>query len=644
MAYTPVKLAGASAPSLSQVRIEHFLGVDFTNQPSNVDEQRSPEAPNMIRDVPGKVRKRMGWHTLRTFEGRVNGFHTLYQHDPVLHVGTRFYRLPGGMAGFASAGPGTSGANDGQATEPVLLYEGAADGRSKGWEFSGKTYIADGLALLVYDGETVKKAGEDAKIPLVTISKPPAGGGEQYEDLNLLQSKFQEMFLGEKDVKVYQLSFGDLDEGVPVEAELLQADGSWAAKAEGTDFSVERATGKVTFTAAPGASPVAGQDNVKITASRTVEGYADRINKCRFGIPFGVNGAADRLFLAGNPDFISQDWYSGQNDPGYWGDTAYSVLGQSDSAIVGYSIINARLAAHKNAPAAERNVIVREGNLADSKPSFPIVNMLQGEGAAAPYSFAYLSTEPLFLTKLGLFAITTADITGERYAQQRSFYLNGKLLEEPGLEDAFALVYKDMYWLCLNGSVYILDGLQPVSTDKSAPYSTRQYAGFYCTNVPARVMWQEDGALYFGSEGGQVRAFYTDPAVLTSYSDDGAPVYACWRTPDLQGRSFYRSKTFSRVYVELASAVATSVRALGRVDGIWEELFRDDTSARYFDWSNLDWGKWSWSCDDTPRTIGEKTRVKKVDKAGFKLENGEVNEPFGLENINIEFVETGYYK
>ena len=643
MAYNPVKLPRVSAPSLSQVRIETFLGVDFTNQPSNVDERRSPEAPNMIRDVPGKVRKRMGWHTLHTLPGRINGFHPLYQRDPVIHAGTSLYRLPGGMAGLELYRQEVDGGDTAPEHAPVLLYEGAADSRSKSWEFSGRAYIADGLALLVYDGDTIKKASEGAKVPLVTISKPPAGGGEQYEDLNLLQPKFQEMFLGTATDKAYQLSFGDLDD-TAVQAELLQADGSWAEKTEGTDFTVDRKTGRITFVTAPGASPVSGQDNVKITAARTVEGYADRVNKCRVGIQFGVNGAADRLFLAGNPEFINQDWYSGQNDPTYWGDTGYSVLGQSDSAIVGYSIINARLAAHKNAPAAERNVILREGNLVDSKPSFTIVNMLQGEGAAAPYSFAYLSTEPLFLTKLGLFAITTADITGDKYAQQRSFYLNGKLLEEPGLEEAFALVYKDMYWLCLNGVVYILDGLQPVTTDKAAPYSTRQYAGFYCTHVPARVMWEEDGALYFGSEGGQVRAFYTDPAVLTSYADDGEAIYSCWRTPDLQGRNFYRSKTYSRLYVELASAVATSVRALGRVDGIWEELFRDDTSARYFDWGIIDWGKWSWSCDDTPRTIGSKVRIKKVDKVGYKLENDQVNEPFGLENISVEFVETGYYR
>ena len=40
--------------------IKSFKGVDLTNAPTNVADGRSPEAPNMIRDTPGKVRKRMG--------------------------------------------------------------------------------------------------------------------------------------------------------------------------------------------------------------------------------------------------------------------------------------------------------------------------------------------------------------------------------------------------------------------------------------------------------------------------------------------------------------------------------------------------------------------------------------------------------
>lgn len=619
-------MPSSEAPSLSAVRIEDFLGCDLTNQPTNVDSNRSPDARNMIRDVPGKVRKRMGYRTVYTLEGKVNGYHKLNGQPPLIHAGTKMYRVENGKC--------------------TAVYSEANDSRSMSWEFDKKLVIADGKALLLYDGETVSRADANGKVPILTISRQPNGGGTAYEGLNLIQSKFEEDFLVDadhKDEKVFQLSFGDLDK-VEVKVQVMNADGGWVGKQEGTDFTVDRKSGTVTFTSAPGATPVSGTDNVKIIASRTVKGYADRVNKCCVGIQFGVNGASDRLFLAGNPDMINYDWFSGQNDPTYWSDTSYSVLGQSDAAIVGYSVVNARLAAHKNGQDAQRNCIVREGNLVDNQPAFPIVNILQGEGAVGRYTFGYLQTEPLFLTAMGVYAITAQDITGEKYSQLRSFYLNGKLLEESGLEDSYSCVYKDMYWLAVNGKVYILDGLQASQTDRGAPYATRQYAGFYLTDIPARVLWVDGGALWFGDAEGKVYKFHTDSSDLLSYSDDGKPIYAYWRTMDVAGKNVYRSKNFTRLYVELAAAAATGVRVFARVNGIWEELWEDTTSARYLDFGNIDFSKITFNCDNNPKTMGDKISIKKVDKAGFRVENGELNEPFGLNNISVEYVETGYYR
>ena len=57
-----------SSPKKSILTIDEFLGVDFTNSPANVDITRSPNAVNMIRDVPGKIRKCMGWKIEREYK------------------------------------------------------------------------------------------------------------------------------------------------------------------------------------------------------------------------------------------------------------------------------------------------------------------------------------------------------------------------------------------------------------------------------------------------------------------------------------------------------------------------------------------------------------------------------------------------
>ena len=59
-----------SSPKKSIETIDEFLGVDFTNSPANVDIRRSPNAVNMIRDVPGKVRKCMGWEVVKQYANK----------------------------------------------------------------------------------------------------------------------------------------------------------------------------------------------------------------------------------------------------------------------------------------------------------------------------------------------------------------------------------------------------------------------------------------------------------------------------------------------------------------------------------------------------------------------------------------------
>lgn len=609
-----------ASPSKSIITISDFLGVDFTNSPANVDESKSPNAVNMIRDVPGKIRKRMGYQTIKTYDGKINGAHLIRgASEALIHAGTKMY------------------------LGDDVLYSDANDARSKSWQFDQKLYIIDGKSLLVFDGSSVSKVTDDSYIPTLTISKEPSGGGTDYEPLNLLQPAFTELFYSDGTSKAYHMTFGELDE-TAVKVEILNVEGEWIEKTEGTDFTVDRVGGIVNFISAPGKSPLEGEDNVKITAYRTVEGYADRVNKCSIGTLFGVNGALDRLFLSGNPDFVNYDWFSQQYDPTYFPDTGYSQLGSDSSAVIGYSIISNYLAAHKDEMERDQSIILRSGDLIDNNPAFKIVNTLQGAGAIAKGTFAYLSTEPLFLTRLGVYAVTAQDITGEKYAQNRSFYINGRLLEENNLENAFAFVHQDMYWLCINGVAYILDGLQPLMTDKSMPYATRQYAGFYVVNIPANCMWENGEDFYFGTMDGRICRFFRDKTALQSYNDDGETIEAYWETPDLDGKLFYKNKTFRYMAVRLGKALATSVKMYVQKRGVWTFIKEDTSSARYLSFMNIIFSKFTFSSDDTQKIVSSKLRVKKVDKAMFRLKNDALNEPFGIFDLAFEFVESGNFK
>lgn len=549
--------------------------------------------------------------------------------------------------------------------KPVLLiFSDMNQQRSQSWQYAAydefgtrqdydNLYIVDGKTFMVFDGmqETLMPVYGTGKIPKLTIAKQPSGGGIPYEPLNMLQAGFEETFYGDGTSTVFQMSLQGLDNTRPIVKQLVGS--SWYYQ---TNFTYDAALGRITFPAAPPVSPITGEPNVSITAYKTIPSYQDKINKCSFGALFGVNGEPDRIFLSGNSDFPNLDFWSEQYMPNYFGDTYYSKLGTDDSSVMGYAIVNNYLAAFKDSSERAQNVIIREGDLIVrtikdgnaeyeiSEPAFKTINSLQGSGALSANCFGYLQTEPLFLTGSGIYAITAQDITGEKYGQNRSFYLNGALLKETNLEDACSVVYNDMYVLAVNTHLYILDGLQPVQTDKSMPYATRQYVAFYCTDVPAYTMWVEDGELWFGTTDGKVCKFATDVEDLKSYNDDGKAIECCWETPDLDGKLFYKNKTFRYFAIRMMKALRTSCKLYASKLGVWNFIKEDSSSGIIFDFNNIDFDMFSFSTDSSEKIAHTKLRVKKVDKARFKVENNNLNEPFGLFNLALEYVESGNYK
>ena len=194
--------------------------------------------------------------------------------------------------------------------------------------------------------------------------------------------------------------------------------------------------------------------------------------------------------------------------------------------------------------------------------------------------------------------------------------------------------------------MYILDGLQATRTDRSEPYATRQYVGFYCTNVPAVSMWTDEQALWIGTRDGRVCRFATDVDDINSYNDDGEPIYCCWETPDLSGKLFYKNKTFRYFAIRMMKALRTSVKMYAMKNGVWasDPVKTDTQTGLSFDFGDVDFSRFTFSTDQSEKVVHTKIRIKKVDKARFKVENDALNEPFGLFDWALEYIESGNYK
>lgn len=617
------------APPLSKFKITNFMGVNRTDAPINVNNNFSPDCINMIRETPGKVRKWIGWHTVRRYPGRINGVHFLKgEHEAKLvHAGTFLYLE---TADTPEA-----------VTEEQAIYSEMKNERSVSKQVAGKMWILDGKKFLAYgkfdDTFQVKKVEDIAFTPVILIAKAPTGGGTVLDPINLLSPTRTEKFYGTATDKIYRLSASSLDSAT-VKIQKMNSSGGFDDLTEGNQFTVNRTTGQVTFTTAPGLSPKTGEDNVYITYSKTVEGYADRINFCDVSAMYGVGGSRDRLFIAGNSKYPNYDWYSQLNDPSYYGDLWYSVIGQDNSRIMGYSVVNDLLATHKDNAEDNSNIVLRRGYLTDNKVSFPFVGAYQGTGAISKYAFSTLATEPIFAVKGDIFAVTPADVIGERYAQSRGYYLKGEL-EQFDMREAVAVTWDNFYILAVNGKLYALDGLQ-VERDKNMPYSTRQYIGYIRGNVNARVLYTEDDKLCFGTPLGEIREFYTNYTSLYSFNDDGDPIHAYWDTPEFTGADFHNSKKVKKIALLLGAALATGARIWAFYEGEKELAADYDGTARYFSYANVLYSKFSYKTDRTPQEIIDKYKSPKVKKIRFRFENEIKNEPFSLYQFISEFIES----
>lgn len=678
-----------AGPSKKVIEITSFAGIDLSSAPADIDKRRSPDAPNMMPDSKGNPIKRTGFFLSENLGARINGAFVFGDHT-VIHAGESLFidgkKVWDGMADELSTGQILG--------NRLYIFDGlealVCDGEDA-WPLSDEAYIPTVLISKNADEcerETVLKGDgtstifslehEPAEIKSLSVGGSSFGftleggkirfntapaenaeiiiraryenepGGTVKEEFNLLSMRWKESFLCDTGTeKNFTLSKEKLSKG-KVKAWIMDEKGKFIEKTEGTDFSVDREKGKISFSSAVPKTPVTGEDNLIIEAAKYFEGYQDRINLCRQSICFDTGGTANRIFLCGNPEEPRKDFWCAAGDPTYWPDTYYSKLCPEGSSIIGYSIIENALATYISGPKDGRGIIIRNAYLDENgNAGFSIERHLQGEAAIAPRGFVYMDREQLFLTERGVYAITTEDLSGEKYTQNRSYFINKALCEEAGLENAFCTKWKQFCVIAINGKLYLLDSSQR-SYEKGEPLSSCQYECYLWTGIDARVLWEKGGKLFFGDKDGNVCYFNSDIETAKSYEDyspeGNRAIEAYWTFPDFSGDTFWRNKTIRVVAIQLLPYARNKVRLEYRVKGFWSILkdFSDKNS--YFSWNSFAWESFTWSGDSTYRTATAKVKIKKFDKCGFRISCTEKNKAFGLYGFSVEFTENGRYK
>lgn len=672
-------------------RISNFKGVDLTSVESEVDKSRSPDSINMVASLNGLIEKRGGFklHKQTSKTGEFKNFYrfhmvakgnhmgTYYQHKidvDFIHVGTTVYwSVYSPYEGYywnAIDGLGTLNIEDPTECNDVHYVPIGIE------NFSGDTieqklyFFGNGIDGIIYvscflpTGEIYVTFGnviEKAYIPTTVIASDPQGGGESFEDISYLTWCRKNSFLGTAGTTAYQLADKSLMSVIAaflapyngtVQAEILQTDGTWNTITEGFGLTVNRTTGVVTFSVAPGESPVTGMDNVVITYSKSnwSGSYGIRDNLAGTGTKygsifslastyalFGTNGQSNYLFVAHeNIDrYINLDTL-------YAPQLSYSYIGSNRTRIKGYTNMGSYLLIHKEESDEEPTIYLRSISIdGDDNVIFPLTNGSKGVGAIAKKSFQYLRGVPLFLADDGIYMVESTNVMYEQNVSNVSHYISNEIKNIPKyvLEKAMSIIYDGKYMLVVNSyltyptRIYVADSKQ-IGQNKDA--KGRMQYEWYVWEVPFDI---DSLATVPDFELGKDDLFICLTNGIILKHDDGVhfdyltvsttqPVAAHWTTPVTFFSDSTHKKSLKNVWIKLKRYFVSGVSVSYKVGNEVKDI-------GYKGITNV--------VDSTPEVVVT-NRVEKQFMSIQLIFKNDKSEPFGLIEIVSKFKYNAEYK
>jgi hypothetical protein len=381
----------------------------------------------------------------------------------------------------------------------------------------------------------------------------------------------------------------------------------------------------------------AGTTGATSTVSVTRQGRTSEIFNCT--IPYiwgGADGA--RVWLTGNSNYNNRDYGSGLEDPTYWPVTQYDNIGKTDDPIKGYSELYGSLVIVKKG-----SIFVRDYEIdADGNPAFPTKRLNGSTGTEATDSIQILDTFPTFVTKKGVYQVTSIDPTQETNVRHISDDIDKNvniisiqgLLEMGNLDDYVSIDFDSKYWLFNpnNGKVWVYDYRYIIN-------GMGQW--FLLDNLYANCLLEINGNLYMGeTRGGLINRFltsedndqYSDIETMT-VATSTTPINAYWTSKINNYNVATNLKLVSKVFFDLKPSKRSSAILSVRSDlkSVWSNV--KEVFVSLFSYSLLAYSIFTYAGSEFPKQTRTKVKAKKIGYYQIKISNNKASESLGILNV-----------
>lgn len=677
------------SPEYKTTTYENLTGADFASDATSVAATRSPDLLNMLSDNGGSPVKRTGWEIYRRETSEILNLWTIQFSKSYVAAfvgGDRIIDVKTGETIFS----------DGNTYNNVCAFPFSGRKHSGFFVFLSQVvspYKYTHICLNESGGKLISTPVSDFHIPTVReFSKPDGTGGQEAEAVNLLTDKVKFVFSVDKHETVQTFVLGhNVDTTKPARLELLIGKQWWTF---GYEYTFENENGVVSLKLK---NPTTlnelheTENNFAITVSleNHQAGWVSHSTQALVA----ANTNSSQVFLAGTNIFgrdLPRVHYSALDDPTYFPDTNYVELNKWSKKTLTQLGSNIAVLSDDEvfilSPSTVTDTVIRPGGeqYTRQRHIYTVKRMQNKIRPTSSKTLATLINEPLFLSQEGIMTITSSNIEDFFAIQNRSGFLDPKLLKETDLKNAVGITWKNYYILVVNNHCYVLDGRKKAhDKKKNTPYL---YEAYYWDNVPAKCMATDGTTLWFGTEDGRICRFkneedenaYLDGTVygyetvratptgeelsstwfaitpqtgknyvLTAdtqnysrgdvfiwdgfFKKTGQAIHAVWSTPfDNDGKTnYYKTLMKKGTGCMLKAYPETGVTVYFQKDND-PKTYVGKFSSKDFNWNDIDFSHISFFPLNNLRFIFTHRKAKKYKRLKMFFENKEPFEGFGL--------------